>query len=64
VDGRADWDVALRAALERCKSHRFGTFWTIRGTATDAAERLINQRRADTIKIPDANDFFRELEER
>jgi hypothetical protein len=23
----ADWDTALRDALARCKSHRFGTFW-------------------------------------
>jgi hypothetical protein len=60
----ADWDAALRAALERCKSHRFGTFWALRGTVTDAAQRLINQRRADTIKIQDANAFFRELEEK
>lgn len=60
----SDWDVALRTALERCKSHRFGTFWTIRGTISDGAERLMNQRRADTIKIQDANAFFRELEEK
>jgi len=60
----ADWDAALRAALERCKSHRFGTFWAIRGKVTDAAELLINQRRADTIKIQDANAFFQELEEK
>ena len=33
-------------------------------TVTDAAERLINQRRADTIKIQDANAFFQELEEK
>jgi hypothetical protein len=60
----ADWDVALRAALERCKSHRFGTFWAVHGMATDAAERLIHHRRADTIKIQDANVFFRELDEK
>jgi len=64
VDGQTDWDAALRTALERCKSHRFGTFWAIRGTVNDAAQRLVNQRRADTIKIQDANAFFRELEEK
>jgi len=60
----SDWDAALRAALERCKSHRFGTFWAIHGTGSYGAERLMNQRRADTIKIQDANAFFRELEEK
>ncbi|MBI1929655.1 hypothetical protein HYR99_36080, partial [Candidatus Poribacteria bacterium] len=27
----AEWDVALRSAMERCKNHRFTTYWTIRG---------------------------------
>ena len=60
----SEWDIALRAALERCKSHRFGTFWTVYGTASDAATVLMNQRRADAIKIRDANSFFKELEEK
>jgi hypothetical protein len=60
----AEWDEALRAALERCKTHRFGTFWTVREKTTDHAERLIKHRQAETIKIEDANSFFQQLEEK
>lgn len=57
----AEWDTALRAALERCSSHRFTTFWAARGEPKEAAQRLINLRLAEVIRIRDADSFFREL---
>jgi hypothetical protein len=60
----AEWDVALCAALERCKSHRFTTYWTIRGEPRDKAQKLIDLRRAQVIPIVDANTFFREVAEK
>jgi hypothetical protein len=60
----AEWDTALRAALERCKSHRYTTFWTVRDKLTDAAKNLLQLRRAETINIKDADSFFTELAEK
>jgi len=60
----AEWDVALRAALERCKSYRFTTFWTVREEPQGIAKRLIDLRRAEVIKIRDADSFFQELAEK
>ena len=60
----ADWDLALRGAIQRCKTQWFGTFWAVRGKPSDAAERLINHKRAGVIEIKDASAFFRELEEK
>jgi hypothetical protein len=58
----AEWDVALRAAMERCSTHRFGTYWTAyRGKIRPDAEKLIGQRRATVISITDADAFLREL---
>ena len=36
----ADYDTALRAALERCKSHRFTTYWASRGDLGEAASKV------------------------
>lgn len=60
----AEWDVALRAALERCQSHRFTTYWASRGHDSEAARRLMTLRRARRIQIRDANAFFRDLAEK
>lgn len=60
----AEWDTALRAALERCSSHRYTTFWAARGEPKEAAQRLINLRRAEVIRIRDADSFFQELAEK
>ena len=43
----AEWDAALRAALERCDNHRFATFWTVRDDPSTIASRLIQLRRAE-----------------
>lgn len=61
----AEWDVALYAALERCKTHRFTTYWAVRGGGTGTkAKKLIDLRRAQIIQIVDANTLFREVGEK
>jgi hypothetical protein len=42
----ADWDIALRSAIERCPSRRFTTYWPAYGKVGDRARSLINHRRA------------------
>ena len=54
----AEWDHALRAAVERCKSRRYTTFWTVKGDVGEAAKRLIDLRRAEVIPTEDADSFF------
>jgi SIR2-like domain len=60
----ADWDVALREAVERCPSRRFTTYWTTRNPLTDHAKRLAEHRRAEIIQIADADRFFTSLVEK
>lgn len=58
----AEWDIALRAALERCGSHRFGTYWAAHnGKVTGQATKIIAQRRATLLSIVDSDAFFRDL---
>jgi len=59
-----EWDTALRSALERCKNHRFTTFWTDIRTPTDNAQKLIELRRGEFILIQNADGFFDELAEK
>jgi hypothetical protein len=59
----ADWDIALRAALERCSTRRYGTYWAIRGEPKAHAQKLTNLRRAITLTIQDADAFFSKLQE-
>jgi hypothetical protein len=60
----ADYDMALEAAIARCPSRRFTTYWTHISEPKDAAKRLIDFRRAEKIKIDGADPFFRELAEK
>ena len=57
----ADWDPALRSALERASSRRYTAYWTARGTPSDVAQRLIAHRNAELISIADADAFFTNL---
>lgn len=59
-----DWDIALRGCLERCKSHRFTTYWLHVGEPSEKAEGIIKQRWAEKISIENANNFFEALEEK
>lgn len=60
----AKWDIALREALERCKNHRFTTYWTVRDEKDDATKKLTGLRRAQIISIKNADAFFNELAEK
>jgi hypothetical protein len=60
----AEWDRALCSALERCNSHRFTTYWTLKEEPMDVAKKLIKLRRAEIIKINDADSFFSSLEQK
>lgn len=60
-----DWDIALRKVLERCKSHRFSTFWTaFNGKTSTKANDLIRQRKAEVINITSADNFYENLKEK
>ncbi len=59
-----EWDVALRSAVERVSSHRFGTYWTTRGEPNPVAQKLISLRRAATIQISGADSFFKDLSDK
>ena len=59
----AEWDGALRNALYRAPSRRFTTYWAVRGTAGDEAQRLIDHRRARVITIEDADTFFQTIQQ-
>ncbi len=54
----AEWDNALRKAIERAPSRRFTTFWALRGEARSQAKELIARRDAQVIPIDGADAFF------
>jgi len=58
----AEWDIALRKAINQTTSRRFTHFWAIRRDPGDQAQRLIQHRDAQVIRIEDANSFFSELD--
>jgi hypothetical protein len=60
----ADYDAALEAAISRCPSRRFTTYWTYKDRIGEAAKRLIDLRRAQTVQIESADAFFQELAEK
>lgn len=60
----ADWDVALRAAIERCRGRPFSTYWVARGEPSDKAKALITLRSASIVKSPGADQFFEDLAEK
>jgi len=60
----AQWDDALCTAIERCRNRRFTTYWAVRGTVGDRADRLVKARAGMRIPIKDADIFFTELSEK
>lgn len=60
----AEYDPALRSAIERCKNRRFCTYWASNGEPSEAAEKLINLRQASIVPIQSADSFFGELAEK
>jgi len=59
-----DWDAALRAAIYRCRSRRYTTYWAHLGMPSTEARRLIEFHGAETISIAGADQFFASLTER
>ena len=59
----ADWDKALRDGIYRCPCRRFSTYWAVRGTPSEEAQRLITHRQAETVTIESADTFFHDLQE-
>jgi len=60
----AEWDAALRRALERSPGRRFTTYWTVRGDPGPQASRLIGLRGARLVRIRGADSFFAGLAEK
>lgn len=58
------YDVALRAALQRCMSRRYTTYWCVHGSMSPVAEKLVDYRAAQLVQIENADSFFPRLLER
>ena len=59
----AEWDGALRKAIDRTPSRRFTTYWASRGKPGDEAQRLIDHRKAQVILIENADAFFQTIQQ-
>ena len=59
----AEWDGALRTAINRAPSRRFTTYWAAHGTLGDEAQRLIAHRGAHVVRIEDADTFFTTIQQ-
>ncbi len=60
-----DYDHALRATMQRCKSRRFTTYWCAhQGRLSEQAKGLVSHRRAVNLSIDSADDFFDALKEK
>lgn len=59
-----EWDDALREAITQAPGRRYTTFWAVRGELKQRANDLVHHRKAITIQIESADDFFRNLEKR
>ena len=59
-----DWDIALRAAIERCPSRRFTTFWATRSPLGEKAKRLAEHRQSVVLQTTDANSLFESIWEK
>jgi len=65
VGWSGEWDDALRAAIARCPTRRFTTWWAARGgRLQDRARDLADARRAQVIAIEDADAFLTDLEQK
>jgi hypothetical protein len=63
VGWSGEWDGALRAAIERRKSRRYGIYWATRHQPQAEAGRLIQLQTAEVITISDADTFLSDLAE-
>lgn len=58
----ADWDVALRACIERAPSRRYSMYWAARGAVGISASALLTLRAGHSISIQGADEFFEDLQ--
>ena len=59
-----EWDIALRDAIQRSKSRRFTTYWTVKDDLSVKAKELADFKAAEIIRIQSADAFFTELAEK
>ncbi|MBB3937333.1 SIR2 family protein [Aureimonas phyllosphaerae] len=59
-----EWDPALRAAVERCPSRRYATYWTGMGEPNQTVANLMQLRDARFIRIPGADEFMSDLRDK
>jgi len=65
VGWSGEWDEALRAAIARCPTRRFTTWWAARGgRLLERARDLAGARRAQIIAIESADRFFSDVEQK
>ena len=57
----AEWDTALRNAIERAPARRYSMYWMTKGELGDAAKRVIHRRAGIEVSITDADTFFESL---
>jgi hypothetical protein len=57
----AEWDVALKAAIDRAPSRRYPMYWTSYGETRTAAAALVNRRKGRVVQINGADGFFDDL---
>jgi len=60
----AEWDEALRRAIERAPSRRFSTFFAARGQLGERVAALLALRGGQHVAISDADSFFENVEQR
>jgi hypothetical protein len=60
----ADWDIALRSAVQRCPTRRFSWYWVTRSTIGTEAQALVTARAATVLASAGADEFFTELHEK
>ncbi|HVR39432.1 MAG TPA: SIR2 family protein [Thermoanaerobaculia bacterium] len=58
----AEWDLALRRAIEGIANRRFGAYWCARGAMSQAASDIASLRGFVTIPIADADGFLGDLQ--
>ncbi|MDH6373813.1 hypothetical protein M2444_005656 [Paenibacillus sp. PastF-3] len=54
----AEWDEALKAAMYRSFNRRYSWYWLAVGSISTNAERLIQHRNAQVIRMSGADEFF------
>lgn len=59
----AEWDIALRAAIERATNRRYSFYFCSRGRLGPGATKIVEGRNGQRISIDSADNFFTELAE-